>query len=193
MLLSVIEVHLHLTGLVLRFFALPIQHALHFSTLILSDENSSNFFNNFRTFLRLSVFHKKVVSSAYAVNFMSNCFILKLLIGESPLTRINKISSAKINRYGDKGSPCLVPLSRLKYHIEFPLFMTQLCEFLNNVLIHWIKPNLFKVAKIKLWSTESKAFSISAANKIPSLFSSYAYFSKSSTRRIYSPIYLPFT
>ena len=52
MLLFVNEVHLHFTGLVLRSFALPIQHASHFSTLILSNENSSNFFDNFRFFLR---------------------------------------------------------------------------------------------------------------------------------------------
>ena len=87
MLLFVSEVHFHFTGLVLRFFALPIQHASHFSTLILSNENSLNFFNNFRIFLRdWASFTKK------SYHQHTNCFILKPLIEESALTWINKIS-----------------------------------------------------------------------------------------------------
>ena len=113
--LFVRELHLHLIGFEVRFLARPIQLASHFSTLIVNDENSRNFFILFRILQRDYVsFTKKVVSSTYADNFISICLIQKPFMDESFLTLINKISKVKINKYGDKGSPCLVPLSTLK-------------------------------------------------------------------------------
>ena len=110
--LFVTELHLHLIGFEVRFLARPIQLASHFSTLIVNDENSRNFFIRFRILWRDCA--KKVVSSAYADNFISICLIQKPFMDESFLTLINKISKVKINKYGDKGSHCHVPLSTLK-------------------------------------------------------------------------------
>ena len=39
---------------------------------------------------------------------------------------ISRSSKAIIKRYGDKGSPCLTPLSTLNISDEKPLFVTQL-------------------------------------------------------------------
>jgi len=39
---------------------------------------------------------------------------------------IAKVSTAKRKRYGDRGSPCLTPFSRVKQSNVTPLFITQL-------------------------------------------------------------------
>ena len=99
--------------------------------------------------------------------------------------------------YTDKGSPCLVHRSIERYSVEKPLFITQLLTLKRRVLIHLInsspKPNLFNDAKIKLCSTESNAFSISAANSTPSVFSCSVWYSMSSIKPIDSPMNLLFT
>ena len=60
-----------------------------------------------------------------------------------------------------------MPISKLKYPVEFPLFITQLCTLQNIVLIHCTKSGqkliFLSTEKIQLCSTESKAFSMSAA------------------------------
>ena len=97
----------------------------------------------------------------------------------------------------DRGSPCLVPLSKLRYPVEFPLFTTQLCTLQNVVLTHCKKsgpkPNFFSTEKIKLCSTESKAFSLSSAESMPSRFSWSAGSNMSSVTLTDSPMYLPLT
>ena len=88
-----------------------------------------------------------------------------------------------MKRCRDNGSPCLVLLLNLKKPVDKPLFITQLSQFETNVLIHWMKldPDQYfvKVARRKLCSIESKAFSISAANIRSSKFSLSTHSSKS--------------
>ena len=55
-----------------------------------------------------------------------------------------------------------MPLSKLKYPVEFPLFITQLCALQSIVLIYCTKsgpkPNFLSTVKIKPCSIESKVF-----------------------------------
>ena len=75
---------------------------------------------------------KKVLSSANAVSLISISPTLNSLIALSFLIRINKISHTNINKYGDRGSPCFVPLCILKKPVDELLFVV----FASNVLIH---------------------------------------------------------
>ena len=44
-----------------------------------------------------------------------------------------------INRYAAIGSPCLVPLSRLKYLVDFPLFLLEKCERRKKINNKWVE------------------------------------------------------
>ena len=156
-------------------FDLPSQQASHFSTLILREEKVPNVFIIFNIrLIELTSFARNVTSSAKDVNLISILSNLKPCTDASFLILTNETSRQRMKKYADKGTPCLVPRFKLKYHVENPLFMTLLALH-NKVRIHSIKssskPNFSRMAYIKLCSKESKAFSISAANKIPSKFS----------------------
>ena len=84
----------------------------------------------------------------------------------------NTISRTSTNKYADTGSPCLVPLSSLKYCVVKPPLITQDSWLFNNTLIHFKKfcpkTYLSLLTEIrKTWLTESNAFSISIVSKIP--------------------------
>ena len=83
----------------------------------------------------------------------------------------NTISRTRTNKYADIGSPCLVPLSSLKYCVVKPPLITQDSWLLSKTLIHFKKffpkPYFSNTEIRKAWLTESNAFSISMVSKIP--------------------------
>ena len=62
---------------------------------------------------------KIVVSSAYAVNLILLSKIFNPQIFTLDRTIMNKTSIVKANRNAERGSPCLVPLSKLKYPMQW--------------------------------------------------------------------------
>ena len=70
--------------------------------------------------------NNRVRSSAYCVNLNSCLLHLFHLFSYYWLTLLDKISTPKVNKYGDKGSPCLTPRLTLKYFVVSPLLITQL-------------------------------------------------------------------
>ena len=91
-------------------------HASHFSTFALKEENFSNSFIIFSTrFIDTRSLTKNVVSSACTVTLTSTVLNLNPFIVLYSWIQMNNISRTSMKRCGDKRSPCLVPLSRLKY------------------------------------------------------------------------------
>ena len=56
-------------------------------------------------------------------------------------------SKARKKRYAEIGSPCLVPLTNLKYGVVLPPLITKDYEFFIKICIHFLKslpkPNFF--------------------------------------------------
>ena len=82
-------------------------------------------------------------------------------------------SKAKIKRYVEIGSPCLVPYSNLKYGIVLPPLITQDLGLFIKICIYFRKslpnPNFFKIHIKKERLIESNVFSISTVINIPSI------------------------
>ena len=99
-----------------------------------------------------------------------------------------KTSTSIMNRYGERGSPCLIPLSIA--HL-CPLFSMQ------RETSHWAidgpKPKYCKNLLDDNHSKESKAFSKSR-RRIPGICSTSVFFykTKSIINSVHSPIYRPF-
>ena len=106
-------------------FSKAILAISHFALLILIPENREKVIKFFYDFsYRIHIFHKKVVSSAYAVyrKLWLNIFRPSILL--FVLIKVKAISKTKIKRYAEIGSPCQVPLSSLKKQVVFPPFTT---------------------------------------------------------------------
>ena len=105
-------------------------------------------------------FAKKVVSSVYAVYQNSLLQTFKLLLLVFLFIFMRAIYKTRIKRYADKGTPCLVPLSNLKYFFVCPPFTMHNFWFYNNNLIHYIKSFLNPYSKDFSMSTIIKILSI---------------------------------
>lgn len=70
-----------------------------------------------------------------------------------------------IKRLGDRGSPCLIPLLRVKVYVSFPLTSTEKeterTQFITQPHQSPSNTNLLKVASKKSHSTLSYAFDMS--------------------------------
>ena len=64
----------------------------------------------------------------YFYTFFSRCFVIKR----------NRISNTSIKRYSETGSPWQVSLSKLKYWVVVPPFMTHDCWSFNKISIQVI-------------------------------------------------------
>ena len=77
----------------------------------------------------------------------------------------NKISNTSMKSYAALGSPWRTPLSRLKYWVVVAPFITHDCWYFKKSSVQVIKffpkQNFFQTEIRKLWSGESKTFSIS--------------------------------
>ena len=113
-------------------------------------ESSSKDFriSNSEMYENLSL-RKQVISSAKEDNLTVSRPILRPWIWLSLLILRAKISRTIINKYGERGSPCLTPLPKEKGPVAYPLFITALDAFLYSTRIHWIKDgpklNLYKI------------------------------------------------
>ena len=80
-------------------------------------------------------------------------------------------SNTMVTRYPEIRSPCLVPLSSLKYGAALPSLIAHNCGFsikIYTLLINSLpNPNFFKTHNKKEWFIESNAFSISTVMKKP--------------------------
>ena len=132
---------------------LPIQQASLFSTLKFKEEKVPNCFINFRIFVREQwSFIRKVTSSAKDVSFMSGLSNLNPLIVSLLLIFINEVSRHSMNMYGGRGSPFLVPRSKLKYPV-----------------VHYIAASVIKKSSYSLYVILSKPKSCKD-NKDESMF-----------------------
>ena len=108
-----------------------------------------------------------------------------------------KISNPRTKRYADIGSPWRASLSRLKYFVVCPPFITHYSWFFSNILIWSIKlspkPYFLRAAMGKPWFIESKAISKSIAVKYPLKFSIWYTLIISEIRRPLLPINLLLT
>ena len=187
------EISLQFPGLFPLYFDLPNQHTSHFSMFVLRLENTSKFAISFRILFKDCLsWTKKVVSSANAASLMTRSPILNPLIDLSSLTWMNKTSRAKIWR---QRVPLFCSTTKVKISCwKSVVHNTTLC-IKNNSLIHFMKsgpkPSFTNVAKRKLCSNESNAYSISAAKSMPSKFSSYAWSIRSPISLTDLPIFLP--
>lgn len=91
----------------------------------------------------LELSKKRVMSSAYWLIFISCPSIVIPLIFLFFLIVSANISTQRIKRYGEKGQPCLTPLSSLKKPLDQPLFWMQLSVLwykkLNPTDSRWAK------------------------------------------------------
>ena len=102
---------------------------------------------------------------------MLNCFYTFYF--EMFFNEKKKNSNVSMKRYAEIGSSWQAPLSRLKYWVVLPPFITQESWSFNKISVHVIKllpnPHFRKTELAKSWSRESKAFSISIVTRNPSL------------------------
>ena len=95
--------------------------------------NISNLFN--ANLIEFGIFSSiKKVSSAYCPIFISLVPIFIPRISCSCFIFCAKGSIARINKYGDQGSPCRHPRPSSKNSEQLPLFITQLCGSLYKLL-----------------------------------------------------------
>ena len=111
------------------------------------------------------------------------------------LTNTEGISAQIKNKYGDRGSPCLVPLFTSKHPEYWPFtYMHDLYLHKKWKSIFWSfqKLNAVKDFSVKDQATLSKAFSKSVIKRRPGMRCLLAYSSVSYNSRMFCLIYLPF-
>ena len=78
------------------------------------------------------------------------------------LTKVKTTSKAIINRYAEIGSPCLVPLSNLKFGVVLPLLITHDPGFFDKICIGFVSSNLCFLVTLIFTSSEATPSSLVA-------------------------------
>ena len=96
--------------------------------------------------------------------------------------------------YGDKGSPCLQPISNLKDSDKYPFAKHKKYNYCKiiQICIELLKLNISNAFSMKDHGKESNAFSKATNTKRPGILCVSVYCIMLYINLVFSPMYLPF-